>query len=88
MQTIQSYNTAAASIDGVMATLVFYTSVSTSETQGYLSPRHGSSCNTLFAAGNVSSLKAPYGMNYLHRNIAKGANTSGNMWTRGDKVNW
>ncbi len=90
---IQSYDTATASIDGVRANLIFYSSVSTSENGlGYLSPRHGGSCNTLFAAGNVSSLKAPCeglrGMNYLHRNVAKGANTSGNMWTRGDKVNW
>ena len=87
---VQAYQ--SGSVAGVKSALIFYNLVSTSENLGYLSPRHGGSCTTLFAAGNVSALKAPCeglrGMDYLHRNIAKGANTSGNMWTRGDKVNW
>ena len=86
---VQGYD---ASFSSVGAGLIFYGSVVSEGGVGYLSPRHAGTCNTLFAGGNVSSLKAPgegvIGMDFLHRHIAKSANISGNMWTRGDKVPW
>ncbi len=72
--------------------VIFYGSYSNEAGVGYLSPRHVGVCNVLFAAGNVTGLKAPsestFGIDYLHRSVAKAANVSGNMFTRGDKVAW
>jgi len=74
------------------ATLIFYSSVSSEGGVGYLNPIHANSANVLKMDGSVTTYKSTNsgtaGMTYLHGCVTLGANTSGNMWTRGDKVPW
>ena len=74
------------------STLIFYSKVSSESGVGYLNPIHAFSANVLKMDGSVTTLKSTSdgtnGMTYLHGCVALGANTSGNMWTRGDKVPW
>jgi len=75
------------------AHLIFYRAISTSEYgYGYLNPVHIASANILKMDGSVATLKSTTtgatGMNHLHASVALPAYTSGNMWTRGDRVPW
>ncbi|MBP5639043.1 MAG: DUF1559 domain-containing protein [Victivallales bacterium] len=74
------------------ATLIFYSTVASEGGISYLMPRHANSANVLKMDASVTTLKSTSdgvdGMKYLHGCVALGANTSGNMWTRGDKVPW
>ena len=93
---VEEYNTGNSdksdAAHGVNPILIFYPTLTTNETAGYLSPRHQASTNILMVAGNVANFKTvgtgTPGINFLHTYVAKSANTAGNMWTRGSKIPW